>query len=284
MPLKEIKHRINSVSSILKTTAAMKMVSSAKLHKAQNTANGMLPYADALRRVTDALLGTDYVGPLSDSRPVRRTILVAFASDSSLCGVFNANVIRETLHTIDRLRATSPEAEVSLYTIGRKTYEALAKSGCTVRGHLEGMAMHPDYDAVAALADDFMQQFIARQTDRVELIYHHFKSTGTQLLVHDPLLPLALPTHADASTPTDYLVEPSRQELLEALIPKTIRLKLYAAVLDSNTSEHAARMLAMQTASENADQLINSLTVAYNKQRQQAITTELLDIASGTNN
>lgn len=283
MPLKEIKHRINSVSSILKTTAAMKMVSSAKLHKAQNTANGMLPYADALRRVTDALLGTDYAGPLADSRPVRRTTLVAFASDSSLCGVFNANVIRETLHTIDRLRAASPDAEVSLYTIGRKAYEALAKSGCTIQGHLEGMAMHPDYDAVAALADDFMRQFIARQTDRVELIYHHFKSTGTQLLVHDPLLPLALPTHADASTPTDYLVEPSRQELLEALIPKTIRLKLYAAVLDSNTSEHAARMLAMQTASENADQLINSLTVAYNKQRQQAITTELLDIASGTN-
>jgi F-type H+-transporting ATPase subunit gamma len=281
--LRSIKERIVSIRNIRKITSAMKMVSSAKLHKAQHMAGNLSAYATALRRMMETLLPDgSFPTPLSEERPVRRVAVIAFASDSSLCGSFNAGVIRELQKTLETHR---DHAEVALYTIGKKAFEAVGKWGVTVAGDFEKLAGTPDYGRIAGLAGDLMRQFEERQIDRVELIYHRFKTVGSQQLVHENWLPLTFPPPAEnASADRDYLLEPSRAELLETLIPENLKLRLYEALLHSNTSEHAVRMISMQTATDNADELIGDLTVEYNKSRQQAITGELLDIISGSTN
>lgn len=283
---KEIKKRINSIKSTRKTTSAMKMVSSAKLRKAESTISNMLPYSKALVHVMESLLTGDYTGPLNHERPVNKVSLIAFSSDSSLCGAFNSNVGRELQQIVQRYRKTLPAENIFVYTIGKKVYDFVRKTGITVTKNFEDLAGKADYDTLATFAESLMTQFSNGETDRVELLYHHFKSTGTQLLVNEPLLPvnLSAPQQSDPTreqTETDYILEPSREALLKTLIPKSIKLQLYTALLDSNASEQAARMIAMQTATDNADDLISELTIALNKSRQQAITNELLDLISG---
>ncbi len=282
MALKEIKVRINSVKSTRKITSAMKMVSSAKLHKAQNMIGNMLPYAEALHGLMRSLLSTDFSNPLCNNREVRRVAIIVLSSDGLLCGAFNANIIHETLKAIDDYK-TLPTENIQLFTIGKKIFEALREKGYTVKQNFEGLAGKPDYTTTSELASFFIQQFEMNKIDRVELIYHHFKSSGSQQLLRETVLPLILSIPQDENnlSITDYIFEPSREALLHVLIPKSIKLKFYTALLDSNASEHAARMLAMQTATENADDLISELTVEYNKSRQQAITNELLDIIGG---
>ena len=277
--LKSIKERILSIRSTRKITSAMKMVSSAKLHKAQDLIGNMLLYSDSLYHVMENLLSEDFVTELSEERPVNRVAIVAFSSDTALCGAFNANVIRELEKTIDSYKGK----EIELYTIGRKVYDATRKWGIKVSQNFENLAAKPDYKIISDLAESFITQFLSYKIDRVVLIYHHFKSAGSQVLLHENLLPVALPAKDENQTSSvDYIYEPSREELLKTLIPKSIKLKLYTALLDSNASEHAARMVSMQSATDNADRLINELTLAYNKSRQQAITSELLDIISGS--
>jgi F-type H+-transporting ATPase subunit gamma len=281
MALKEVKERINSVKSTRKTTSAMKMVASAKLHKAQATITGMLPYAESLSHVMQSLLSSNFTSVLCEKRQVQNVAIIAFSSDSSLCGAFNANVIRDTERALAEYNAL-PDTNVKLYTVGKKVYDAERKKGVKIEKYFPELAAKPKYGVIADLASELIKEYAAGTIDKVDIIYHHFKSAGSQTLVRETLLPLTLPK-GDADTGnTDYILEPSRESLLNVLIPKSIKLTLYTALLDSNASEHAARMLAMQAATDNADDLISDLTVEYNKSRQQAITSELLDIIGGS--
>lgn len=282
MALKEVKERIRSVKNTRKITSAMKMVSSAKLHKAQQTIENLLPYSASLHHVMSSLLSGEYANSLCDEREVKRIAIVAFASDGSLCGAFNTNVIRATLKTIEEYDRLSAE-DVRLYTVGKKVFDAMRKSGYVVEKNFDGLAEKPDYTTIAELAGFLIREFEAKRLDRVELIYHHFESAGTQVLKRETMLPIVLPKPQEEETwpVTEYIVEPSREALLRVLIPKSVKLKLYTVLLDSNASEHAVRMISMQAATENADNLISTLTVEYNKSRQQAITNELLDIIGG---
>jgi F-type H+-transporting ATPase subunit gamma len=280
--LKDIKKRINSVKSTQKTTSAMKMVSSSKLRKAEFKLANFRRYSEATRHILESLLTSDYAGSFYAERPVNNVVLIAFSSDSSLCGAFNSNISRELQKTINKYKNTSvPEhpVNISVYTIGKKVYESIRRAGIPVTQNFENLAGKPDYSRVIDFASTIISQFVQNRIDRVDLIYHHFKSAGVQALVNEPLLPLKLPAHQKE---TDYLIEPSREDIFKTMIPYTIQLRMYKALLDSNTSEHAARMIAMQTATDNADDLISGLTIEYNKSRQQAITNELLDLIGGS--
>jgi F-type H+-transporting ATPase subunit gamma len=285
--LKEVKGRIASVNNTRKITSAMKMVASAKLHKAQGTIEHILPYSARLHRMlTRFLAGTDRVEtPFVEVRPVERVAVVVFSSNTSLCGAFNSNVIRRVGEVLNEYAALGRE-NVKVYPVGRKIAEALQKQGYSWEGDFTAMADKPNYHDAAELAAGLMEQFVKKEVDRVELVYHHFKSTAVQQLRRETFLPVDLTaeqrTEEDvAAAATDYLVEPSPEELLRQLLPKVIRLKLYTVLCDTNAAEHAARTMAMQVATDNANELLQELTVMYNKTRQQAITSELLDIVGG---
>lgn len=281
---KEIKKRINSIKSTRKTTSAMKMVSSAKLHKAESVISNMLPYSTALHHVMESLLTGDDVSKLSRERPVKSVAIIAFSSDSSLCGAFNSNIVRELQKTVEEYGKSLSTDRITVYTIGKKVYDAARKKGITVTKNFENLAGKTDYQVIADLAESLIVQFETDKIDRVDTIYHHFRRAGAQEeLVNEVLLPVILPKeNTDRHISTDYIFEPSREEILRVIIPKSIKLQLYTALLDSNASEYAARMIAMQTATDNADDLISELTIEYNKSRQQAITNELLDLISGS--
>ncbi len=288
--LKEVKTRIVSVQSTRKITSAMKMVASSKLHKAQQAIESMRPYERQLSHIMTAFvsgLHGDVTTPLATVRQPGHVVLVAVSSNSSLCGGFNANVIRKLRQTLDEYRQTG--VEVSVIPIGRKVAEAVRRLGLTVDTDRASLLDHPSYAEAAALVRGLMQQFSEGSIDRVELIYHHFKSTSRQILQRETLLPVTVDedgqeglSQGQSVASTDYIVEPSAAEVLKRLVPQTLCLKLYAALLDSLASEHAARVVAMQVATDNADELLRDLTLQYNKSRQQAITSELLDIAGGS--
>ncbi len=284
--LKEVKGRILSVNNTLKITSAMKMVASAKLHKAQEAIGGMLPYERQMSAIMTHFLqtGDKAVSPFAERREAERTALVIFSSNSSLCGGFNSNVIRSYHRWIEG-HARTAKGNPIVYPVGRKIAEAVKKSGLTPAGDYTHMADKPDYKECERLADELCGRFLSGGIDRVELIYHHFKSAGSQELVRTTYLPIDLSAMAEAQAGKwrpDYLIEPSEKVLLDRLVPEVLKLKVYAALLDSNASEHAARSMAMQIATDNANDLIEDLTLLYNKGRQQAITNELLDIMGGT--
>jgi F-type H+-transporting ATPase subunit gamma len=295
--LKEVKGRIASVNNTRKITSAMKMVASAKLHKAQGTIEHILPYSERLHRIlTDFLAGTDKVEtPFVEERPVERVAIVVFSSNTSLCGAFNSNVIRRVGEVLSEYAPLGKDG-VKVYPVGRKVAEALQKRGYRWEGDFAALADKPNYHDAAELAATLMDLYLKKEVDRVEFVYHHFKSTAVQQLRRETFLPVDLSASAasDLKKPTaetqeepavkpatDYLIEPSAQELLQQLLPKVIRLKLYTVLCDNSASEHAARTMAMQIATDNANDLLQELTVMYNKTRQQAITSELLDIVGG---
>ena len=297
--LKEIKGRIGSVKSTLKITSAMKLVASAKLRKAQLTIEGMRPYERKLQEMMERLVeqaggaGTSEwsarpVVEDEDLAPVRQKVaLVAFASNSSLCGAFNANVIRLAQETL----RSYGDADVTVYSIGRKMAEAMKKIGKVSPEDYQKLADKPSYAPAAELAESLMEAFQEGRLDRVDLVYNHFVSSGKQVPVRETLLPMGnvissgdssvIPSEAKESD-LDYILEPSAAELLADLLPKSLRLKFYTALLDSNASEHAARTVAMQTATDNGEDLLQELTLQYNKSRQQKITAEILDLAGGS--
>ena len=271
--LKEVKTRINSVQSTRKITSAMKMVASAKLHKAQGAIEHMLPYQRQLNKILHNFLSGDLSieSPYVEEREVKRVAIVLFSSNSSLCGAFNANVIKMFLHTIGEYRKLGQD-NILIYPIGRKVEEAVKKMG------------------FFPLAEHLMELFVSKDIDRVELIYHHFKSMGVQELVREKYLPIDLTRIEEEQAEemegnqvmNDYIVEPSVEQFIADLIPKVLCQEVFTAAMDSNASEHAARTLAMQVATDNANELIQDLTKQYNKGRQQAITNELLDIIGGS--
>ena len=289
--LKEVKNRISSVKSTRQITSAMKMVASAKLHKAQGRIENMLPYQRKLNEILTNFLSTDATieSPYTDERPVGRVAIVAFSSNSSLCGAFNSNVAKMLERTLEEYQSLGRE-NIQIYPVGKKVEEAVKKLGFVPQGSYQEMADKPSYMQAYELAGTLMKEFLEGRVDKVELIYHHFKSTGSQILTRDEYLPINLDKVAEEATEStagkssfnnDYIVEPSAARLITELLPKVLSQKIYTVLLDSNTSEHAARMLAMQAATDNANELIQDLTKQYNKSRQQAITNELLDIIGG---
>lgn len=290
--LKEVKNRISSVKSTRQITSAMKMVASAKLHKAQGRIENILPYQRKLNEILTNFLSTDATieSPYTDERPVGRVAIVAFSSNSSLCGAFNSNVAKMLERTLEEYQSLGRE-NIQIYPVGKKVEEAVKKLGFVPQGSYQEMADKPSYMQAYELAGTLMKEFLEGRVDKVELIYHHFKSTGSQILTRDEYLPINLDKVAEEATEStagkssfnnDYIVEPSAARLITELLPKVLSQKIYTVLLDSNTSEHAARMLAMQAATDNANELIQDLTKQYNKSRQQAITNELLDIIGGS--
>ena len=285
--LKEVKTRINSVQSTRKITSAMKMVASAKLHKAQGAIENMLPYQRKLNKILTNFLSADLPveSPFCVERPVKRVAIVAFSSNSSLCGAFNANVLKMFLQTVGEYRELGQD-NILIYPVGKKIEEAVKKLGFFPQGSYQKLADKPSYDEAAALAKLLMELFLEKNSDRVELIYHHFKSMGVQELLRERYLPIDLSAVQNdeerGGVVNDYIIEPSAAQLIADLIPQVLSQKIFTAALDSNASEHAARTLAMQIATDNANELIQELTKQYNKTRQQAITNELLDIVGGS--
>ncbi|MBQ8266099.1 MAG: F0F1 ATP synthase subunit gamma [Bacteroides sp.] len=282
--LKEVKGRIATVNNTRKITSAMKMVASAKLHKAQAAITNMLPYEQRLHRLlTNFLNGEEVLSCYTNVKEVKRIALVVFSSNSSLCGGFNANVIKHTHQWLDEHQALGKE-NILIYPIGRKVADAMIKQGYEVQGDFQHMADKPSFAEASALAQELMDKFERGEVDQVEVLYNHFKNTASQILTHEVYLPIPIKA-SDEIAPkeeTDYILEPSREELLQMLLPKVLRMKFYTILLDSNASEHAARTMAMQNATDNADDLLQELTLMYNKTRQQAITNELLDIVGGS--
>jgi len=281
--LKEIKSRIQSVKSTQKITSAMKMVSSAKLRKAQKTIENLFPYEQKLNGLLNNFLSAeeDNVSVYAETREIKRVAIVVFSSNSSLCGSFNTNVSKRLTQTIDKYRTLGVE-NILIYPVGKKVAKASRKTGFEPQSNFDSMADKPSYSAALTLADDIMNMFKNKDVDCVELIYHHFKSKSTQVMIQETFLPIPLKPAEKGTVVPDYIVEPDRETIMSELIPKVLRLKIYTALLDSNASEHAARTMAMQTATDNASDLLQELSLQYNKSRQQAITNELLDIIGGS--
>ena len=317
--LKEIKNRIASVNSTRKITSAMKMVASSKLHHAQVQIEKMLPYESMLEHIVKTFLASDAdAGTIYElEREVRKVVLVVFASNSSLCGGFNSNIIKLMQQTIAEYEHLGRE-NILIYPIGRKVAEKVTKLGYRSAGDFSALADKPNSAECIRIATELGAMFRIGEVDKVELIYHHFKSAGSQILTRKTLLPIDVESiveedherdltsniitkkaqdylkkhhkeekvqHEEAKPLNDnFIVEPDLDTVLGVLVPKVVHLALYTALLDSNASEHAARMVAMQTATDNADELLRELNLQYNKSRQQAITNELLDIVGGSVN
>ena len=293
--LKEVKTRINSVKSTRKITSAMKMVASAKLHKAQGAIENMLPYQKKLNKILTNFLSADLPieSPYVQGREVKRVAIVVFSSNTSLCGAFNANVIKMMMQTLGEFR-TLGQDNILIFPIGKKVDEAVKRMGFKPQETSPTLSDKPTYQEAAELAHRLMDMYVAGEVDRVEIIYHHFKSMGVQILLRETYLPIDMTNVVseedsmnkeeveEHEIANDYIIEPNAEELIASLIPTVLSQKIFTAAVDSNASEHAARTLAMQVATDNANELIQDLTKQYNKSRQQAITNELLDIVGGT--
>ena len=374
--LKEIKDRIASVGGTLKITSAMKMVASAKLHKAQQAIGNMLPYEKRLHSMLVDLMeasssmnmsarpaasgfgqksGSQAVEDsfeegnapaegaysLMAEREVRKVAIVAFASNSSLCGAFNSNAIREVTSVIGEYRSAGlRDSDIVVYSVGRKMAEAMRKLGFPSPADFTKMSDAPSYDAASSLAQELLDGFVSARFDKVELVYNHYKSTSSQPTTRQTYLPLSLADataefqagkvaasdaeeasgSSDASSAqgkdaaasgaslernkdaaasgaslernkaaglsgtatADIIIEPSPEALIQTLLPKVVRLRVFTTLLDSAAAEHAARTVAMQLATDNGNDLLNSLTLEYNKGRQQKITSEILDLVGGS--
>ena len=282
--LKEIKERIASVKNTRKITSAMKMVAAAKLRRVQRSIEALVPYADEVdKMVHHVAYDPDVAIPLNEQRPVERATIIAFGANGTLCGAYNNNVFRGLKEAVAESGVESPN-KLNIIAVGRQVELDAAREKMAVESGYEDLSEKPSYGLAALVARGVMADFLEGRTDRVELVYYKFISAGTQKLVREQLLPVEI-VKPDTSQSTfhdvDYILEPTIQELVDRIVPRQVALRLYTAALSASASEHAARMVAMQAATDNADKLTEELALEYNKQRQQAITTELLDIMGG---
>ena len=282
--LKEIKQRLNSVKSTQKITSAMMMISSSKLRKAQKVIISLYPYKQKLSSLLETFISSerDYISPYAVKRSIHRVAILAFSSNNSLAGKFNDDVIDELGKTINAYRSLG-NAHIYIYAIGDKIASSARRMGMTLKGDFSAISETPSYEEAQKIAEELMKLFTDHKIDKVELLYHHFKSKSAQVVVHEDFLPITLKEETKTSkNKLDYIVEPDAETVLNELIPKVLKLKLYTAHADSVVSEHAARMVAMQIATDNASNLTSELTLQYNKMRQQSITNELLDMIGGS--
>lgn len=281
--LKEIKERIGSVTGTMKITGAMKMIASVKLHRAQTAIDRVRPYEQQLNGMLSRLLasGTAIDSPLAEPRKEGKTAVVVCSSNSGLCGAFSANVQKELVKYLEG----KPKDTIILFPVGKKIREFLEKNQYPVAGNFDALSDKPVYEAAAALAATLIDLYATGKIRQADLIYHHFHNRMSQALVTEtylPVKPMENVEQEEASGNTDYILEPSPEELICLLLPQVLRMKLFAVLLDNNAAEHGARTMAMQQASDNAADLLHRLTIQYNKSRQQSITSELLDIAGGS--
>ena len=277
--LKEIRNRISSVSSTMQITSAMKMVSAAKLKKAQDAITAMRPYADKLTELLQnlsATLDADSGSKYSVQREVKKVLLVAITSNRGLCGAFNSNIIKAVTKLANEKYANQ---EVSYVAIGKKANDAFKKTNKVIANK---SAVYDDlnFDNVAEIAELLMEKFGAGEYDKIEIVYNKFKNAATQEIMVEQFLPI-VPVEGDANVNADYIFEPSKLEIVEELIPKSLKTQLYKGIRDSFASEHGARMTAMHKATDNATELRDQLKLTYNKARQAAITNEILEIVGG---
>ncbi|MFD2587989.1 ATP synthase F1 subunit gamma [Croceitalea marina] len=276
--LKEIRNRIASVSSTMQITSAMKMVSAAKLKKAQDAITAMRPYSDKLTELLQSLsasLDGDAGSKYADNRDVNKVLVVAITSNRGLCGAFNTNIIKQCTVLLN----TYTGKQVDFITVGKKANDALSRNNTVLSNHSE---VYDDltFDNVAVIAESLMQRFTEGEYDKIELVYNKFKNAATQIIMSEQFLPI-VPVEGDTSGAADYIFEPSKPEIVEQLIPKSLKTQLYKAIRDSFASEHGARMTAMHKATDNATELRDQLKLTYNKARQAAITNEILEIVGG---
>lgn len=276
--LKEIRNRITSVSSTMQITSAMKMVSAAKLKKAQDAITAMRPYAEKLTELIQNLsasLEGDAAGKFAEQREVNKVLIVAITSNRGLCGAFNANVIKQ----VKGLTEAYAGKQIDVITVGKKGNDVLRKTNNVVDNQ-SPIFDDLTFENVGALAATLMDKFVNGEYDKIELVYNQFKNAATQIVVTEQFLPLA-PIEGAATASSDYIFEPSKEEIVLTLIPKSLKTQLYKAIRDSFAAEHGARMTAMHKATDNATDLRNQLKLTYNKARQAAITNEILEIVGG---
>lgn len=277
--LKEIRNRITSVQSTMQITSAMKMVSAAKLKKAQDAIIAMRPYAEKLTELIQnlsATLDAENGGVYAQQREVKNVLLVAITSNRGLCGAFNSNVIKQTRMLIENEYANK---NVSVLAIGKKGGDVLKKT-CSILDNKNQIFDNLTFDTVAELSEELMQLFASGKYDKIVLVYNQFKNAATQVIKAEQFLPLKSLTQK-VSASKDYIFEPSKVEIIQTLIPKSLKTQLYKAIRDSFAAEHGARMTAMHKATDNATELRNQLKLTYNKARQAAITGEILEIVGG---
>jgi F-type H+-transporting ATPase subunit gamma len=285
--LKEVRNRITSVSSTQQITSAMKMVSASKLRRAQDAIQRMRPYASKLKEILQNLsasLDSSSGGGFSKEREVKNVLFVVINSNRGLCGAFNSNAIKLTNNLINEKYPSQKAAGgVHILTIGKKATDYFKKSACTLASSHNEVYDNLKFDTVAPIAEKIMADFAAGKYDRVELVYSQFKNAAVQIVTSEQFLPVkseAIAGNVKAKS-VDYIFEPNKEEIVEDLIPKSLKIQLYKAVLDSNASEHGARMTSMHKATDNAKELLKSLKLSYNKARQAAITNEILEIGGG---
>ena len=277
--LKEIRNRISSVGSTMQITSAMKMVSAAKLKRAQDAILQMRPYANKLTELLVNLsssLDSAEGGEFSSERKINNVLLVPITSNRGLCGGFNANIIKQTLSLINDYK----DNNISILSIGKKSSEYFKNNNYNPISTHDEVFNNLNYESIAQISDDIMQMYLDEKFDKVILVYNQFKNAATQNVMSENYLPVESPQEDD-STIGDYIFEPEKKEIIEQLIPKSLKTQLFKAVLDSHASEHGARMTAMHKATDNASELKKDLTLSYNKARQAAITAEILEIVGG---
>ena len=277
--LKEIRNRISSVGSTMQITSAMKMVSAAKLKRAQDAILQMRPYANKLTELLVNLsssLDSAEGGEFSSERKINNVLLVPITSNRGLCGGFNANIIKQTLSLINDYK----DNNITILSIGKKSSEYFKNNNYTPISTHDEVFNNLNYESIAQISDDIMQMYLDEKFDKVILVYNQFKNAATQNVMSENYLPVESPQDED-SIIGDYIFEPEKREIIEQLIPKSLKTQLFKAVLDSHASEHGARMTAMHKATDNASELKKDLTLSYNKARQAAITAEILEIVGG---
>ena len=277
--LKEIRNRIASVSSTMQITSAMKMVSAAKLKKAQDAITAMRPYSDKLTELLQNLsasLDSEAGGKYAEEREVKKVLIVACTSNRGLCGAFNSNIIK---HAISLAETEYQNTSVEVMTIGKKGNDLLSKSFEVMEDHSE-IYDQLTFEKAAAIAEDLMEAFTAGTYDKIIMVYNRFKNAATQIVTTEQFLPIVSVEEAEDAG-ADYIFEPSQEDIVTQLIPKSLKTQLFKAIRDSFASEHGARMTAMHKATDNASEMKDQLTLTYNKARQAAITGEILEIVGG---
>ncbi len=279
--LKEVRNRIKSTQSTQQITKAMKMVSAAKLRRAQDAITQMRPYARKLQDMLSNIIGSlegDMNLALAETRPVNNVLLIVITSDRGLCGGYNANVVKLAKATIAE---KYPTQKITIWNIGKKGFESLSKSGFNTNADYKDIFLNLTFGNVQTAAKAAMDAFANKEFDAIEIIYSEFKNAATQEFKAEPFLPIPKIAGTGSKKKTDFIYEPQKETLVAELMPKILNTQLFKAVLDANASEHGARMTAMDKASENANELLKSLKISYNRARQAAITTELTEIVSG---
>ena len=277
--LKEIRGRITSISSTMQITRAMKMVSAAKLKKAQDAIVMLRPYSEKLQEIIQNVNSSsdpDQVSIYAQKKEVKKVLFIAVTSNRGLAGAFNSNIVKE----LNIQFQNNSQYEIEVLTIGKKAYDAVRRSR-KVYSNDSAIFENLNFDSVANVTEGVMKSFREGAFDEVYVIYNKFVNAATQEVTTEQLLPISMPENQEAPVETDYIFEPNRAEILDNLIPKSIKTQLFKAVLDSVASEHGARMTAMHKATDNAQELKNDLVIFYNKARQAAITNEILEIVSG---